>query len=731
MLAHDALNRITNITYPDATFDQVTYHRLDAAVTRDRAGRQTFLEHDALGNLTKRTDPLGRVTQFQWCDCGSVKSLIDPMGRITEWQMDVQGRLAAKQYGDGSKVSYAYENASGRLRQIVDEKLQAKQFTYNRDNTVRSISYLNTAISTPAVTFTYDPNYVRPTAMTDGIGTTLYAYHPITGTPALGAGQLASVDGPYANDTITYGYDALGRRVTTAINGVATALTYDAAGRLIQETNALGLFTYVPEGDSRQLHAMLFPNGQTTTNSYGGNLQDRQLQQISHRIGATPISEFSYERDVAAGHIKTWTQQAGVAAPDLYTFGYDDGERLLAATVTNSGALINTFAYAYDPADNRLVEVMGGITNTATHNALNTLSTASTTGASRTNEWDGAGRLVAVNSGNGRTEFTYDGRRQLTSIRHLTNGVEASFRKLLWSDSQVTEERDADDVVTKRFFKQGMKIETGTNAGHYFYTKDHLGSIREVTDSGGSVRARYHYDPFGRQTMTAGDIATDFGFAGMFWSDEVQLSLTLFRAYDAGLGRWLSRDPLRNAEIQEGANLYAYVGNNPINAVDPLGLCCEKELRDLNNILKPGLPSPEVAPECHFLKTMQYNACTDFAPIGQLGSRQLSGECVAATIQVRLRCEEPLRERLLDCQTKPCQPKPCTKVGVGAGGSGGGGGFGGGFPDVGAPLGKGEADIEDPMQEEPATASAGGPAERQAAQTARDVAQEADFYPER
>ena len=47
------------------------------------------------------------------------------------------------------------------------------------------------------------------------------------------------------------------------------------------------------------------------------------------------------------------------------------------------------------------------------------------------------------------------------------------------------------------------------------------------------------------------------------------LSLTLYRAYSADLGRWLSRDPLAEAA---GLNLYAYVANNPIKYVDPLGL---------------------------------------------------------------------------------------------------------------------------------------------------------------
>ena len=48
--------------------------------------------------------------------------------------------------------------------------------------------------------------------------------------------------------------------------------------------------------------------------------------------------------------------------------------------------------------------------------------------------------------------------------------------------------------------------------------------------------------------------------------------LTWARIYRPDLARWLSRDPLRNAELLQGPNLYTYVGNDPINAIDPLGL---------------------------------------------------------------------------------------------------------------------------------------------------------------
>jgi RHS repeat-associated protein len=99
-----------------------------------------------------------------------------------------------------------------------------------------------------------------------------------------------------------------------------------------------------------------------------------------------------------------------------------------------------------------------------------------------------------------------------------------------------------------------------------------LGSVRDVTDASGNVRARYSYDPYGRQTMTSGNMTSDFGFAGMFWSPEANLALIHYRAYDPTLARWLSRDPLNQAELGQGPNLYAYVHNNPVNHFDSIGL---------------------------------------------------------------------------------------------------------------------------------------------------------------
>jgi RHS repeat-associated protein len=569
---YDALDRVVRVTHPDSTFSHYTYNRLDLVKIRDREGRETLLEYDNVGQVKKQTDPLGRITLLSWCRCGSIKSLIDPMGRATEWHSDVQGRLISKRYSDGSQISYTYEDTTSRLRQVIDEKQQTTHYIYNRDDTLKSIVYANAAIPTPGVTYTYDTNYQRLRAMTDGAGTTLYSYHPITGTPTVGAGQLASVDGPLPNDTITYGYDELGRRVSTAINGVASTMTYDAPHRIVGETNALGVFAYTYDGASHRLINQLFPNQQVEERQYGGNLVDQALQRITHRIGTTPISEFLYGHDVPAARITTWSQQAGGQPPLLHTFGYDAADQLLFATVTNAGALVNAFVYSYDFAGNRLTEQAGGTNHTAIYNALNQISTSTAPGPLRTNEWDAEDRLIAVTAGDQRTEFAYDGHGRMVGIRQLLDGLVVSHRLFVWCGAEICEERDATGAVVKRYFPQGVKVESGPVTGTFFYTRDHLGSIRELTDGSGNVRARYAYDPYGRRTKLEGDMDADFGFAGMFWSSEVNLSLTLFRAYDPELGRWLSRDPLKDAELTEGPNLYAYVADNPVNYIDPLGL---------------------------------------------------------------------------------------------------------------------------------------------------------------
>ena len=110
-------------------------------------------------------------------------------------------------------------------------------------------------------------------------------------------------------------------------------------------------------------------------------------------------------------------------------------------------------------------------------------------GSARTFEWDGANRLVAVNyiGTTNRSEFSYDGVSRVAKIVEKTAGNITATRKFVWCGTEKCEFRDATDAVTLRVYPQGQH--NGTAA--YFFTRDHLGSIREMSKSTGAVVARY------------------------------------------------------------------------------------------------------------------------------------------------------------------------------------------------------------------------------------------------
>jgi RHS repeat-associated protein len=102
--------------------------------------------------------------------------------------------------------------------------------------------------------------------------------------------------------------------------------------------------------------------------------------------------------------------------------------------------------------------------------------------------------------------------------------------------------------------------------------------VREVVKQDGTLQARYDYDAYGMRSaifQTAAYLGgCTFGYTGHITlpalvAGQCELVLTHYRAYDPQLGRWLSADPIGEAG---GINLYEYVGGDPMNLLDPLGL---------------------------------------------------------------------------------------------------------------------------------------------------------------
>lgn len=566
---YDAMDRTTVVTHGDGTFEQFTYDRLDQVESRDRLGRVDRFRYDPLQRLVASIDALGRETTYDWCTCGSLGALIDPMGRQTRWSYDLQGRTIGKEYADGSRLELAYESGTSRVHQAIDEKGQFTVFEYGTDDQVTRVHYPNAAVPTPAVEFGYDPRYPRLTRMTDGTGVTTFTWHPASLTPSPGGGQLATIDGPLPNDTQTFAYDSLGRVIGRSVGGVTTQADFDPLGRIRSITNPLGQFQIDFQGSSARVEKMTFPNGVVSTYSYSNPAVDGRVTEIRHDRGATLLSKFGFAHN-PTGEVTTWTiEQAGPAAS--HALSHDAAGQLTRSVRSTTGSASQTTDYSYDRAGNRTVVNSGAGRREFAYNALNEIASSSSATTSTTYEWDAAQRLAAVVRGDRRSEFQYDGIGRRVRITEKQGATVLQDRRYVWSGSSIVEERDGTGAtVLRRFFGQGEQILQGPATGTYCYTWDHLGSVREMTDSTGAVRARYEYDLWGQQTRVAGDLDAAFGFTGFFQHSPSGLALSTYRAYDPTIGRWISRDPIGELG-PDGANLYAYVRNNPTSYVDPNG----------------------------------------------------------------------------------------------------------------------------------------------------------------
>ena len=654
---YDDFDRVTKVTYPDNTYTQMTYNRLDPEWTRDRKGNWSRQWVNGIRQVILTQNPEGHLTNYLWCPCGSIRTLVDAEGNTTNWSFDTQGRVTAKIFADGSQTTYTYENATSRLKTVTDALEQTTTYTYTMDNRVASVAYSNVVHYTPSVSYAYDPVHSRMASVTDGEGTTTYSYNLYNGQ--VGAGKLASVDGPYANDTLTYTYDSLGRVTASALNGVTSTVAFDSLGRVTTTSNPLVTFTYSYVNATGRLAQVIYPNAQTTTFSYWGNTAaggtgngDERLKEIKHLDPtANVISKFNYEYS-PDGQIVRWQQQPGTLPVRDYKYWYDGANRLVSAKLTASiSGLPGAYHYVYDKVGNRLTEQIDQQPTKGTFNNLNQLkqidggsgqmlvsgstskdtsitvngnpatvmngtnfwAKVNVTGGTNTftvsakdfrnqttshvyqvvtaaagsksltydangnllddgthiYEWDAKNQLIAINytGTTKRTEFVYNGAGCRVKILEKDNGSLTSFKSLIWAGDTIAEERDATNATTKRYYGQGF-VDV-THSVNYFYSRDHLGSIREVTDTSGALHARYEFDPYGRTTKLSGDVDSDFLYTGHYFHTPSGLFLTLYRAYDPNTARWLSRDPIGE---RGGINLYGYVGNRPIRLNDPLGL---------------------------------------------------------------------------------------------------------------------------------------------------------------
>ena len=210
----------------------------------------------------------------------------------------------------------------------------------------------------------------------------------------------------------------------------------------------------------------------------------------------------------------------------------------------------------------------GNLTNDATfayrYDALNRLTNVvrKADGASvLANRYDGLGRRVeAVRNGTDVERYVYvPGTFLVLAVLDGSNNVKEIF----------AHGPDLSGTLDGAGGIGGILSQTAGTNTTYLHA-DISGNIAFASDASGNLVGTNRYTPYGSLISQMGAHNGRFMFSSKEWEPGAGLYCYGYRFYSPSLGRWLSRDPL--GEFADPLhNLYRFVGNNPLNAVDPDG----------------------------------------------------------------------------------------------------------------------------------------------------------------
>jgi RHS repeat-associated protein len=576
VIAYDAAGRLQTVTQgvgPSARSTQYGYDTNTgflASVTAPVLNEVTTYARDSVGRAKRITRPDAQITEMEYDEVGNLVAFTPPalsahaMAYTTADLLN-DYRAPAAVVGGVAPVTHVDYTKHRRPKLLTRADGKSIQSTYRTDGK------LATVISPRGVsTVSYHATTGLPSGISDvdggNVALTYDGALPLSTTWS-GAGRPAG--------TVARTYDSNFWLDLLRVNGTIIAdYSYDNDG-LITGTGALSVMRNVQTGDitSTTLDAVTTTEA---TNSFG------ELDTFSSTQGTTPLfREQITTRDVRGRIVERVETILGAAKS--YGYSYDQAGRLIDVRVDG----LQSAHYDYDANGNRVARTTNATTQSGTYDAQDRL----TSYAGVTYTYGAAGELATKSAVASNTSYDYDVFGNLRGVvlpdgRTITYEIDAGQRRIgkringvrqygLLYQSQLAPvaQLDANNAVVATFVfgtRANVPDYMIKSGQRYRIVSDHLGSVRMVIRSAdGVVLQRLDYDEFGNVLVDSNPGFQPFGFAGGLYDADTGLVRFGARDYDAVTGRWTAKDPL----LFSGGdtNLYAYVGSEPVNRIDPDG----------------------------------------------------------------------------------------------------------------------------------------------------------------